>query len=635
MPDAATPKPSLFDADATRVAPASSPAHTTLPNAMAAGPNAPRQVGRYQIIERIGRGGMASVYRAHDPGIDRVIAIKFLHSAYCQDDEYRSRFLREARAAGNLSHPNIVTVHDVGEIDGRPYMAMELIQGEPLDELMKRSGPLPIRDTLAIGLQLANALAYAHSKGIVHRDIKPSNIMGVKGTMTVKVTDFGIAHVASSSATHQTHVGDVLGTPQYMSPEQTKGEKVDGRSDLFSVGIILYQMLSGHAPFQGDSVVSLAMKIANEEPVPLDKLRPEIPQAVRRIVERCLAKRPDRRFQTGKELADALSRALFNVDEEAREHGHARIVPLRVKWALTMAAIVFGVMALTGTVVNRLQTAALMEQVTDYGAALSRFIAAQNALAVLSEEWESVDVALQEIMKTRDFKSIVVVDHGGVVRASSDAAQVGQPYQPRTGQSLSPLEGGVSVTRYAEQEQSVLGFEAPMTFQGKTIGRVALGIPEAPLTRVARLSLSLMAALVIVTVLAVALAMYFLAAWFARPIKLLREAMTEITQGRFEHRIREQRKDEFGALFRAFDDMAQALQQRFIPGTPGSAQPAKPAPLAAVPSGGARRWPAPVPAAAAVPSAAGAVGPIATACAATPSGAADRNEGAAKPLAPG
>jgi eukaryotic-like serine/threonine-protein kinase len=373
---------------------------------------------------------------------------------------------------------------------------------------------------------------------------------------------------------------------------------VDGRSDLFSAGILLYQMLSGHAPFQGDSVVSLAMKIANEEPVPLDKLRPDIPQAVRRIVERCLAKAPERRFQTGKELADALSRALFNLDEEAREQGRPRIVPLRVKWALTMGLIVFAVMAVTGAIVNRLQGAALMDQVTDYGAALSRFIAAQNAVTALSEEWDAVDVALQEIMKTRDFKSVTVVDHGGVVRASSEASQLGQPYQPRSGERLDGREGGVNVTRYVDQKDSILGFEAPMTFQGKTIGRIALGIPEAPLTRVARLSLSLMAALVVVTVLAVAVAMYFLANWFARPIKILSESMIEITQGRFEHRIREQRKDEFGALFRAFDEMAQALQSRFIPG-PGVAagaaptavepKPPKAAPLPATAADSAKR----------------------------------------------
>lgn len=544
-------------------APGSESARRTAP---AASPAAPRQVGRYQITERIGRGGMASVYRAHDPGIDRTIAIKFLHAAYCEEEEYRARFLREARAAGMLSHPNIVTVHDVGEIEGRPYMAMELIEGEPMNELMSRSGPMPIRDTLVIGLQLAKALDYAHGKGIVHRDIKPSNIMVLKGSSTVKVTDFGIAHVASgASSTHQTRVGDVLGTPQYMSPEQTKGSKVDGRSDLFSVGIILYQMLSGVAPFQGDSIVALAMKIATEEPTPIEKLRGDLPQGVRRIVERCLAKQPERRFQTGQELAAAISQAMRDIEDEAREKEKPRILPLRLKWALMMGAIVFAVMAVTGAVVNRQQTAAMMAQVTDYGASLSRFIAAQNAVSALADEWVAVEVSVAEVMKTRDFTSVSVVDRAGVVRASSDAASVGQPYKARSGELLGTRAGGVTVTRVLDDNDNVLVFEAPMTFQGKAVGRVALGVPEKPLAQVARLSLTLMIVLVIVTVLAVAVAMYFVANWFARPIKLVGDSMREIAQGRFEHRIREERTDEFGQLYKGFDAMAQALQERYVP----------------------------------------------------------------------
>ncbi len=146
----------------------------TLPIGAKASAAEPQQVGRYQVSERIGRGGMASVFRAYDPGIDRVLAIKFLHTAYCEDEGYRARFLREARAAGMLSHPNIVTVYDVGEIQGRPYMAMELIEGEPLNDLIGRVGPMPVRQVLEIGLQLAMALDYAHGKGLVHRDIKPA-----------------------------------------------------------------------------------------------------------------------------------------------------------------------------------------------------------------------------------------------------------------------------------------------------------------------------------------------------------------------------------------------------------------------------------------------------------------------------
>ena len=534
----------------------------TLPGGARPGVTAARQAGRYLIGERIGRGGMATVFRAHDPSIGRDVAIKFLHASLCEDEEYHARFLREARAAGGLSHPNIVTVHDVGEIEGRPYMAMELLEGEPLSDEMSKGKPMPIRDVVVMGIQLARALAYAHSRGIVHRDIKPANLMRLKGTPTIKVTDFGIAHMESAGSEHHTRVGDILGTPQYMSPEQAKGEKLDGRSDLFSVGILLYQMLTGQRPFLGDSLVVLAVKIANEEPTPIEKLRADLPASLRRVVERCLAKAPDRHFQTGEELSDALGRVLGEVDESQSKRNRPRLIPLRVKWAATMALIVAVVMGLTATVITQRQYAAMVNQVVDSGAALTRFIAAQNAEAALAGDWLAVDVTLSQIMTTGDFQSISVMDRAGIVRASSQPQSVGLPYKPPPSESLGDREGGLPVTRFVSGGESVLGFEAPITFQNKHVGRVALGLSERPLVRVARMSMGLMVALVVITVLAVAVAMYFVANWFAEPIKLVGESMAEIAKGRFDHRIREKRTDEFGELYQAFDRMAQALQDR-------------------------------------------------------------------------
>lgn len=561
-------------------------ASETLPGGALAGGLAVQQVGRYQILERLGRGGMATVFRARDPGIGRDVALKFLHASLCEDGEYRARFLQEARSAGGLSHPNIVVVHDVGEIEGRPYMAMELLDGQPLSDEMADGRALPVRRVVVMAIQLARALDYAHSRGIVHRDIKPGNIMRLKGSQSIKVTDFGIAHVDSPGDEQRTRVGDILGTPQYMSPEQAQGQKLDGRSDLFSVGITLYQMLTGQRPFLGDSAVALAVKIAKDDPVPIERLRPEVPAALRRVVERCLAKAPDRRFRSGEELAEALTKVLDELDRGARAQGRPRIVPLRVKWAAMMALIVAAVMALAGTVITQRQHAAMIGQATDTGAALARFIAAQNAVAALSEDWVSVDVALDEIMKTRDFQSVTVVDRSGVVRSASQSALVGKPYAAPVGELLGQRAGSVPVTRYMAGGTTVLGFEAPITYQGKQVGRVALGLPEAPLEQVLRLSILLMLVLVVVTVLAVAVAMYFVANWFAQPIKLVRESMREVAKGRFDHRIREQRKDEFGLLYTAFDQMAQALQERYagvepaaqtLPLTPAATPPSSPA----------------------------------------------------------
>jgi serine/threonine-protein kinase len=238
---------------------------------------------------------------------------------------------------------------------------------------------------------------------VFHRDIKPSNIVRLTGGNTIKVTDFGIAHIDGSQHSQQTRVGTVLGTPQYMSPEQAMGEKVDGRSDLFSVGIVLYQLLTGQAPFEATSLVTLAHRIAKQEPTSIDKVRRDVPPALRRVIERCLKKQPEKRFQTGAELADALTRVISDLDQEIGITGRPRIVLLRVKWTLTMAVIVAVTMAITAALVTQRQYAAMMRQVMDYGSSLASFLATENAAPTLAQEWVNVDVSVRDIMESQWF----------------------------------------------------------------------------------------------------------------------------------------------------------------------------------------------------------------------------------------
>ncbi len=263
------------------------------------------QLGRYEVIGELGQGAMGIVYKAKDPLIDRVVAIKTinLRLALEEKEEYEARFYQEAKAAGRLSHHNIVTIYDVGKSGDVAYIAMEFLQGRELRDVLNEEPLLPVDQVLDIVVQVAQGLAYAHEHGIVHRDVKPSNIMVVRDGH-VKVTDFGIARMASSAVRTQT--GMVLGSPKYMSPEQVMGKPIDQRSDIFSLGVMLYEMLTGQVPFNGENVNAIMYQILNAVPTPPSTLNPAVPDMLNFIVAKALAKTPDDRYRDAGELAEDL-----------------------------------------------------------------------------------------------------------------------------------------------------------------------------------------------------------------------------------------------------------------------------------------------------------------------------------------
>ena len=271
----------------------------------------PQKIGRYEIIEEKGRGAMGAVYIARDPAMDRIVALKTIHSLALsgpQADEFRERFYREARAAGGLSHPGIVTIFDVGEQDGVPYLVMEFIEGRTLAEAGKNGQRFTFERVCEIGQQVAEALAYAHKHGVIHRDIKPANILLTSeekyGVERPKITDFGVAKLG---AVQLTSTGQILGSPAFMPPEQFTGAPIDGRSDLFSLGVILYWMATGEYAFPGETITAVSYKVVNIEPVPPRKLNPALPAGFDQIILKCLAKSPSDRYATGEDLARDLA----------------------------------------------------------------------------------------------------------------------------------------------------------------------------------------------------------------------------------------------------------------------------------------------------------------------------------------
>jgi serine/threonine-protein kinase len=522
-----------------------------------------KKIGRYEIKEVLGEGAMAMVYRAYDPEINRSVACKILKAEHCVDEEYTSRFLREAKAAGSLSHSSIVTVFDVGEIEGAPYI-MELIEGNDLGVILEEKQPLTLKQTLTIMLHLAKALDYAHNTKIVHRDIKPDNIILLPDNESIKVADFGIARISENEEAQKTQLGSVLGTPRYMSPEQALGSEIDGRSDLFSVGTIMYEMLTGNKAFDAQNMGTLMMQIAQEQPTTIKSINPNIPVGVRQIVQKLLQKTPEKRFQDGASLATAIISELTALQEQQDEQKKHKYIPLKYKLTLFAVSIVSLVLIISMNMIYSKQSDAMTKAAVDSGSSFAKFIANETAVPLLSEDWITLETFINDAASRDTFSYLIVTDRDGVIRGASDATLVGQSYQAdENAELISETEDVLTTSSSLENDYHVFNITTPVLFQSTEVGSIVLGLSQKSLDEVKSTTGRLMFFLAAITLSAIALIMFVFGALISKPLRTISRNLTSFGEGDLDARISLERSDEIGRVILSFNQMASSVQKRY------------------------------------------------------------------------
>ena len=525
----------------------------------------PATIGRYRIDGVLGEGAMSMVYAGFDPDIQRHVAIKCLHGNVATDPAYRQRFQIEARAAGHLTHPHIVTIFETGETeDGRAYIAMERLSGETLASRVAAEGFPSIPIIIELVSQLAAALDYAHAQGVIHHDVKPDNIMLVEGWQYAKITDFGIAERDSLRSRNNDSSDEVGGTPMYMALERLRGERGDARSDLFSLGVVMFWLITGRMPWSYSGDVERLLRQRARLPVPPIKLRdPSTPPILVDIVRTLMAPEPAARYQRGAELIDDLRLARRSYERSREALPDTRIQSLGVRWASLLGATVVLVLLVGMLAIYTRQNAAVTGLASDFGSSLGQMIASDAAENIVMGDRASTRALVEDVARNQQIDYLAIADRDGQIIASTQANEDGQTWPAVNPAQEQPLSHGIGSYRTqrpsAGHAQDVLVFEVPIRYQTKTVGGLRLGISTAPLRAAQDTALWVIGAVLIATLLAVFLAAYWLFRRLRVALELLAAALLRVARGDYQHRIRLARRDEVGRLYAAFNLMNESL----------------------------------------------------------------------------
>ncbi len=515
------------------------------------------RLGRYQIEGELGRGSMSIVYEAFDPHIDRRLAVKILRERFAREVKSRQRFLREARSAGGLNHPNIVTVFDVGQFEGQPYLVMERLPGQSLEAYLESGNQPTPAEVIDIGIQLASALNYAHQRGVIHRDVKPSNIYIDPDSGLVKLVDFGIAAIEQRTRGGDSDEGLITGTPRYMAPEQIQGESCDRRTDLYGLGVVLYQLIGGQLPYQADSMEHLVREILHGDPPRLRPVHDSTPVELVELVEQLMAKRPEARHQNGALVVEELQEIRADLDRGLLKT--ARQTSASWRWPLVLSLCLALVLGAGLTWVYQSQTTAMTEATFGYGDALASVIAREITEAMFLEDTAALSNLVADFSVNPQVKFLHVSDREGVVQASTDPFLQGEPAPERSGRYIERTQ---SAARLITLDEGALEFRTPVRIQAQRIGQVQLGLDGDQLKATARTTLSMLVIVFVVTVLVVGAGFAWMSRMQQRSLQRFGWGLQRIAKGQYDFRLEPGRQDVMLSLIRRFNDMAVRLQER-------------------------------------------------------------------------